>query len=455
MEKGTQTKVFTVSALNASIKRMLEAGFCSIWVEGEVSNYYFHHRRHMYFDLKDAHTKIKVAMFYQNNRNLMFEINDGLHILVNGYVSLYEKRGEYQVIATDIKPVGKGSLILAFEQLKEKLEKNGYFKQENKKKLPVLPKIIGLATSTGGAVLRDIISVLNRRSDRFHLVVRNVNVQGPACGEDVCQAIDDLVQYGVDVIILARGGGSLEDLWGFNTEMVAEKIFQCPLPIISAVGHETDFTISDFVADVRAATPSVGAELAILDKTQALEQVHTHIRKLRNLIAAKTRVCRREVGFLLDRKIFKQPQSIIIPSLQAFDDASVKMNQRISELLRLKQEKLRSPAHLLVKGDLLGQIKSRGLVTGSLTSQLLFLIKKIVSSKKSRAEVLLKGLQASSPAAILGKGFGVVYKEKKDLPLKSIRDVQIGENIRVLLKDGTLYSKIIHKLQKKWSTTDG
>ena len=212
-------------------------------------------------------------MFYENNRKLPYEIEDGQHLLINGDVSVYEKRGEYQIIALDARPVGKGSLLLAFEQLKAKLEKKGYFEPSRKRKIPILPKTIGVITSMGGAVLHDMISVLSRRYENFHLVVRNVNVQGITSSLEVCEAINDFCEYGVDVIILARGGGSLEDLWAFNTEMIAEKIFNCSIPVISAIGHETDFTISDFVADLRAATPSIAAEAVILNKSETQEKI--------------------------------------------------------------------------------------------------------------------------------------------------------------------------------------
>ncbi|MGM0365774.1 MAG: exodeoxyribonuclease VII large subunit [Actinomycetota bacterium] len=451
MGKGLKKpKIYTVSEINSSIKKTLESSFASVWVEGEVSNYYFHNRRHMYFDLKDEYSKIKVAMFYQNNKELMFEISDGLHILVNGYVSLYEKKGEYQIIATDIKPVGKGSLILVFEQLKEKLEKKGYFKKEVKKALPVLPRKIGLATSTGGAVIRDIISVLNRRSDNYNLVVRNVNVGGPTSGDEVCQAIDDLVSYGVDVIILARGGGSLEDLWGFNTEILADKIYSCTVPIISAVGHETDFTISDFAADIRAATPSVGAELVTLNKIQAVEDICSYNLKLKKLASSRIRFYRRELDYLIHRKVFEQPQSIISQYWQTVDDLSMKIRNNGANILRSKKEKLLNTVNLLKKGDLLRRVGNRRLKLDSISSELLHYIKKILDSKKNMAEILVRGLQASSPAAILGRGFGIVYKEKEDILIRSIDDVSRGESIRVLIKDGILMSRVIDKLSKNW-----
>src|SRR4030066_1012643 len=286
-----KSRIYTVSELNLEVRKSLEKDYSLIWVEGEVSNFYFHDKKHMYFDLKDERSKIKVVMFQSNNKNLLFDIEEGLHILINGYISVYEKRGEYQIVAVDARPVGKGSLILAFEQLKEKLEKKGYFDRIHKKNIPILPKKIGIATSIGSAGIKDIILVLKDRFENFHLIVRDVNVQGITSGDEICEAIDDLCQYGVDVIILARGGGSLEDLWAFNTEKLAEKIFNCPLPLISAVGHETDYTISDFVADMRAATPSVAGQLVILSKMEAVGKIKDLNKRMTHLIYSKRSIC--------------------------------------------------------------------------------------------------------------------------------------------------------------------
>src|SRR4030042_2753647 len=290
-----KSKIYTVSELNLEIRKSLEKDYSLIWVEGEVSNFYFHDKKHMYFDLKDECSKIKVVMFQSNNKNLVFDIEEGLHILINGYISVFEKRGEYQVVALDARPVGKGSLILAFEQLKEKLEEKGYFDRIYKKDIPILPAMIGVATSIGGAVIRDIIHVLKQRFENFHLIIRDVNVQGTTSSDEICEAIDDLCQYGVDVIILARGGGSLEDLWAFNTEKLAKKIFDCSVPLISAIGHETDFTISDFVADFRAPTPSIAAEIVILSKNDAIENIKKLFQKMHNIISTKLFISRREL----------------------------------------------------------------------------------------------------------------------------------------------------------------
>lgn len=445
--KLSSPQVYSVSELNSHIKKTLESSFKDIWVEGEVSNFYFHNNQHMYFDLKDEYSKIKVVMFYQQNRNLLFEMADGLHLLIRGYVSLYEKRGEYQIIAVDAKPVGKGSLILAFEQLKEKLQAKGYFDPERKKPIPVLPKKIGLATSTGGAVIRDIISVLSRRSRKYHLVVRNVNVQGRDSAEDVCRAIDDLSSYGADVIIIARGGGSLEDLWGFNTEILADKIVACPVPIISAIGHETDFTISDFVADVRAATPSVAAEMVTLDKAKAIADINNLKVKLYGAAAAKLKYYYRELDFLLDRKIFKQPLSLLAGRQQLLDDYNLKLADSGRKMVAARHQKLLKLAGRLSYRDMANKVGNQILALDNYRSRLSSSMSKIWENKKNRVQLVVKSLHHHSPAYILGKGFGIIYEQ--DRIVHSINQVQVGQTIKVIMQDGYLWSKVLEKIRDK------
>jgi len=393
-----KTDVLTVSQLTSRIKKELETNFGDIWVEGEVSNYYRHSSKHIYFDLKDEESKIKVVMFYQNNIKLDFKIENGLNLLVNGNISVYKKRGEYQVIALDAKPVGKGSLIQAYEQLKKELESKGYFDQSIKKILPGLPTRIGLATSVGGAVLRDIVSVLERRSESFHLIVRNINVQGPSSEAEVCSAISDLEDYGVDVIIIARGGGSLEDLWAFNTEGVAKRVFDCTVPVISAVGHETDFTICDFVSDKRAATPSVAAEIVIMDKSQAIDKIRSLGQKMQRSLRHKGYSYKKELSFLLDRKIFKKPQTLLINRRQNYDFALDSLYSNMDSLLK---------------------------------------------DKKHVLKLLLKDLDSNSPVGILEKGYCLAFTEGRKDNIRSIGQVDVHDIIEILLRDGEMSAKIM------------
>jgi exodeoxyribonuclease VII large subunit len=256
--------VYTVSALTAEVKAVLEDGFSSIWVEGELSNFKHHTSGHMYFTLKDSQAQIRGVMFRGHNRLLRFQPADGLAVLVSGTVTVYERRGEYQLNVEFMEPKGVGALQLAFEQLKARLEAEGLFAETRKRPLPMLPAKIGIITSPTGAVIRDMLTILGRRFPGLEVLIHPVPVQGEGAAAEIASALDRLGARGdLDVLILARGGGSLEDLWAFNEEGVARAIAACRIPVISAVGHETDVTIADFVADLRAPTPSAAAELVV------------------------------------------------------------------------------------------------------------------------------------------------------------------------------------------------
>ena len=404
MDKGEKIRIYSVSELNNAIKNNLEVSFPNIWVEGEVSNFYCHNKRHLYFDLKDENSKVRVVMFFEARKNLEFEIEDGLHLVVSGFISVYEKRGEYQVIALGARPVGKGSLLLAFEQLKARLEKKGYFDPAVKKSIPLIPGKIGVITSTGGAVIRDMISVLEKRFSNYNLVVRNVNVQGATSTEEVCDAVDDLCEYGVDVIIIARGGGSLEDLWAFNTERVAEKVFGCSIPVISAIGHETDFTICDFVADVRAATPSVAATIVIINKDEVINNLVAIIKKAGDLVKNRIVYGKKELDNLINRKVFLTPGTLFFNFWQEHD---------------------------ILRKDLISVTKM------------------VVLGYKNKMDILLKDLHSNSPVSILQKGYALLVHKKKKKVIRSIDQIDIGDDMDVTLDDGILVSKVLNKNAKR------
>src|SRR5829696_8236535 len=254
--------VLTVSDLTANIRSILENAYADVWVEAEISNCRLWNTGHLYFTLKDPGAQIKAVMFKSDVRSLKFKPEDGLHVIVRGRISVYEPKGEYQIVCERMEPHGLGALQLAFEQLKRRLQAEGLFDAARKRALPSLPRKIGIVTSLDGAAIRDIIKVLGRRYPNAHLVIRPARVQGDGAAADVAHAFRDIVKVpGIDVIIVGRGGGSVEDLWAFNEEAVARAIRASAIPVISAVGHETDFTIADFAADVRAATPTAAAEI--------------------------------------------------------------------------------------------------------------------------------------------------------------------------------------------------
>ncbi|MFQ5959825.1 MAG: exodeoxyribonuclease VII large subunit [Candidatus Methylomirabilales bacterium] len=267
-------RIYSVSELTAQLKALLEDTFTGVWIEGEISNFKHHTSGHMYFTLKDDRGQLRAVMFRGSNRGLQFRPEDGLAVVVFGNVTIYEPRGEYQIYVEYMEPKGLGALQLAFEQLKTRLEAEGLFDPARKRPIPLLPEKIGLVTSPSGAAIRDILQIIHRRFANVKILILPVRVQGEGAASEIVEGIEILNKRGdLDVIIMARGGGSIEDLWAFNEEHLARAIYASQTPVISAVGHETDFTIADFVADVRAPTPSAAAEIVISRKAELIQRV--------------------------------------------------------------------------------------------------------------------------------------------------------------------------------------
>ncbi len=442
------TKIYSVSELNHLIRQDLESSFSNIWLEGEVSNFFFHNRKHMYFDLKDEDSKVKIVMFYQNNRKLLFEIEEGLHIQVNGYISIYKKRGEYQLIALEARTVGKGAFVLAFEQLKEKLSKKGFFDTGIKKKIPLLPEKIGIATSIDGAVLKDIVSILKSRFPNFHLTVRNVSVGGMKSASEICSALEDLCSHGVDVIIIARGGGSMEDFWGFNSEELACSIHKCKVPLISAVGHQTDFTISDFVADLRAATPSVAAEKVILDKKKVTGDIENIISAMLEKTLWRLRTSRKQFLTLIDRRYFKRP---IIMLGNRYQDVSITrrdFSENISRIIgRKKTERVRATSGL-VPDRILSKVNSYRLTIKNNDLQWRYSVINYVANKKKYINFMLESLEKNTPVNIIKRGFATVYDAKTGKNVNTVDMISRGEDIKVCLRDGQIKARVFEILKK-------
>lgn len=302
----------TVSDLNHQIKEILEGSFPQIWVEGEISNFVHHGSGHMYFTLKDERSEIRAVMFKGNNQFLHFKPENGMKVLLNGRVSVYEPRGQYQLIATRMEPAGLGTLFLAFEALKKQLSSEGLFDDSVKKPLPQIPEKMGIITSPTGAAIKDMMQVLERRAPYVELVIRPSLVQGSEAAADIVDAIQEISSDpSIDLIILGRGGGSLEDLWPFNEEKVARAIFECTIPIISAVGHETDVTISDMVADLRAPTPSAAAEMSAPSVDELISRVNGLDERMSGLLMGLMEINWQKMDNLQDRFTLQRPDAII------------------------------------------------------------------------------------------------------------------------------------------------
>lgn len=384
-----ERRVFTVTELTGRIREVLAGNFGGIWVEGEISNCHEAQSGHIYCTLKDDRAQIRCVCFKNQLRLMKFHPEDGLHVTVRGSISVYEARGEYQIYIEQMEPVGFGALQLAFEQLKKRLEAEGLFAAERKKPLPLLPSRIGLVTSPRGAAVRDVIRILRRRFPNVHLTLYPVRVQGEGAGGEIIRAIKhfDRVKL-VDVLILARGGGSLEDLWPFNEEQVARAIAACSIPIISGVGHESDFTIADFVADVRASTPSAAAELVV----QTRREFDKHLMELRSALAEQMRyrilVFSRRVHELYGQPGFRRPHELLRQQRQRSDELSSRLIHGLRAQTDVARRRYHA-AHLRIRStDLHARLSVAHRRTHELTSRLGYALGAGVDAERKRFHVL-------------------------------------------------------------------
>jgi exodeoxyribonuclease VII large subunit len=333
--------IYTVSQLTGEIKTLLEKNFEHIWVEGEISNFRQPTSGHLYFTLKDESSQLRAVMFRMQNRLLKFEPEDGLQVVCYGRLTVYDPRGEYQIVVDHLEPKGLGALQLAFEQLKEKLSGEGLFDPARKRPLPTLPQKIGIVTSPTGAAIRDILQIIDRRFANVHILLYPVRVQGPGAAQEIAQAIDELGQWpGLEVMIVGRGGGSLEDLWAFNEEGVARAIHRSPVPVISAVGHEIDFTIADFVADLRAPTPSAAAELVIGNKLELVQNLENLVWRLNQMVRTTLESWQERLGSLIHR--LTDPRKRIADQRLRLDDFSSRLATSMQQGLGRRSERLGS-----------------------------------------------------------------------------------------------------------------
>ncbi|MEI8175435.1 MAG: exodeoxyribonuclease VII large subunit [Candidatus Omnitrophota bacterium] len=348
MNTTPEKHIFTVSELARESRALLEAAFTGIWVEGEISNFIAHSSGHLYFSLKDENALISCAMFRGENRLLKFQPKDGMRVLCQGRVSLYDKQGKFQFYAQAMEPRGLGALQLAFQQLKEKLEKEGLFESARKRALPMLPRRIGIVTSPTGAAIRDMLTVAGRRFQNVEILINPVRVQGDGAAKEIANAVEEFNDYGkVDVIIVARGGGSLEDLWPFNEEIVARAIFASRIPVISAVGHEIDFTIADFVADLRAPTPSAAAEMVLPEKEQLLNDLEDAYRRMTNSFLRTIQSAKQRLTQLKESYILRQPMNLVEQMRQRIDETAQRLDEAAGALIEDKKS-----AYALAAGKL-------------------------------------------------------------------------------------------------------
>ena len=335
----SSTEIYSVSDINRIIKLLIEENIPSVWIEGEISNYKPHYSGHIYFTLKDSNAQISAVMWKSRTVNLAFEPEDGMLVQAFGSVRLYEKSGRYQIDIVRMQPAGIGNLQLAFEKLKRKLDAEGLFDPSIKKPIPNFPENIGIITSETGAAIQDIVNIIKRRAPHVQLILRSAKVQGAGAAEDIAQAIEEFNQYDkVELIIAGRGGGSYEDLWAFNEEIVARAIHASKIPIISAVGHEIDYSISDFVADLRAPTPSAAAELAVPDTRELRENILSSQRRMHDIVQIKIKMTRERINYINTSYSFKKPIDLLRQYALQVDELASKLNRSVIQLIKQNKE---------------------------------------------------------------------------------------------------------------------
>jgi len=431
--------VYTVSELSGRIRALLEGELFEVWVEGEISNCKRWNTGHLYFTLKDSSAQIKAVMFRSALRLLRFAPEDGLHVVARGRVTVYEPKGEYQLVCEHLAPHGLGALQLAFEQLKKRLQAEGLFEAARKRPLPMLPRKIGLVTSLDGAAIRDMLKVLGRRYPNAHIVIRPARVQGEGAAPDVARGLADIARVGgVDVIIVGRGGGSAEDLWAFNEEVVARAIAKCPVPVISAVGHEVDFTIADFVADLRAPTPSAAAEMVVARRDEFCARIDRLRDRLGVAAASALQRRRARVEHLSSRRglagwpvrlaLRGRHSTELTHDLRRLAQAVVGRRQRRFQSLRLRLE-----ARDLRRR--LGEIRGRLTVS---TSRLGAAAGRRRHAAEVRLGALAGRLENLSPLAVLARGYAVCWTDDRRTIIRESSAVARGSRVRVTLHKGEL-----------------
>ncbi len=400
--------IYKVSEINNLAAKLLEKEFRSVWIEGEVSNFKQAASGHMYFTLKDKNASIDAVMFRGVNRKLTFSPERGMKVMVRGNLGIFVRSGRYQIKVWDMKKRGEGELEKKFLKLKRKLKEEGLFKSKYKKELPSFPRKIGVVTSSTGAAIKDIINVITRRFAGVELLIYPVRVQGPESAGEIAGALKKLnkTRSDIDVIIVGRGGGSLEDLWPFNREIVGREIFTSKIPVISAVGHEVDFTIADFVADLRAPTPSAAAELVVKNKAELLKRLNRNQILLRRSLNHKFKSLTRRLIRSGKENIYKNPEFIIERKIQEFDYSS-------ENLLRELQKTLEQKTHKLEKME--------------------------------------DNLETLSPRATLKRGYSFTQKEKSDKIIKDAFDLEVNDAVKIFFYRGVADSKIeAVDTQEKW-----
>ncbi len=437
-----QRSVFSVSELNSAVARLLEQEFAWIWVEGEISNLATPASGHLYYTLKDAGAQVRCAMFRGRNRELKFRPENGSQVLVRCKVSLYEVRGDYQLIVDRMEEAGAGALQRKFEELKHKLAAEGLFSNDSKQDIPEMPACIGVITSRTGAAIRDVLSVIARRFPSVPVKLFPVPVQGVESAPAICHALELAERYGAcDVLLLVRGGGSLEDLWSFNEESVARAIYKCPIPVVSGVGHEVDITIADFVADLRAATPTAAAETVTPDQQAWMQTLDWYTSRLQQLTLDRIARISERLSWLRTRLTQQHPLALLQRLGQRTADADKRMQMTMEYRIRAASDRIQHVYLQLMSHSPVIAVRNYRNTIERLQQQAQFCIKSILQQHQSRLSNLASTLNAVSPLQTLSRGYSIT-RHADGQTISSTDSVSVDELINTRLHTGQLISRI-------------
>ncbi len=438
-------KIYSVSKITNEIKNLLRKSLPSeLKVIGEISNYKLHSSGHLYFSLKDDKALIKAVMFNASKNGIKFQ--DGDQVICDGYIGLYEPYGSYQIIVSSIEKSGQGELHKQFLKIKEKLQKKGYFDNEHKKDIPQYPMSIGIITSSTGAVIRDISNVLKRRAPYIKKYLYPARVQGENAYKTLINGIEFFnTQILPDVIIIGRGGGSIEDLWEFNNEDLANSVFNSKIPIISAVGHETDYTIIDFVADERAPTPSAAAEIAVRDINDIRMDLEKYNMKMSNTIKSIHRNLKTQID-MLKRNFYILSIERINSKKQFLDQKASELCDLLRNLLKVKSKKIELLHKKIIMLSPIAMITEISSVLKNSKRSIIFSMNMKIKEIKIRTENIEKNLENLNPLTILNRGYSIVYNNKNDI-IKSYNNVKTDEIMNIRLRDGRIFASVIRTMK--------
>ncbi len=431
-------EVCTVTQLTRRVKGLLEGKIGRVWVAGEISNFRVSPAGHAYFTLKDDQSQLAAVMFKGRMAALKFKPDNGLEVVANGLISVYEQRGQYQIICDGMTPKGLGALQLAFEQLKRKLEAEGLFDPAHKKPLPMLPRRIGIVTSPTGAAIRDILNVLERRYANVHILLYPARVQGEEAAGEIVAGIRALDEYGVDVMIVGRGGGSLEDLWAFNEEPVVRAVFEAKTPIISAVGHEIDFTLCDFVADLRAPTPSAAAELVVKEQKVLIDAVRAHRRRIVVALGRRVEAYRYQLDRLRSSSVFRRPGELVREQRQRLDELRMGLETSVADDLAERRRRLDRASRAMALLSPRQQIRGALDRLHSARPRLIAAARGSTQRERGRFAGLAGRLDALSPLAILARGYAVAWKLPEEMIVTNAASLAPNDELRVRFGEGEI-----------------